>query len=530
MSLDRRLAGVLLHPTSLPGRFGIGDLGPECYRFLDWMRDAGLGYWQVLPLGPTSYGDSPYQCFSAFAGNPMLASPELLVKEGFVRPEDIIPPLNFMGDRIDYGAVIDWKTALLRKAFKNFLADKKHPHAKAVAAFQKRAEVKTWLDDYALFRVCKDLNGGRAWDQWDVKLRKRDKSALEKIVKEQAENIEFHKFCQFVFFHQWENVRKAAHDRKIRIIGDAPIYVAYDSADTWANQEIFQLDKNGLPTAVAGVPPDYFSVTGQLWGNPLYNWKKLKDRDYDWWVDRMEAVFATVDLVRLDHFRGFMGYWAVPFGEKTAVNGKWVKGPGGDLFAVLKKKLKDLPIIAEDLGEITPDVIEVRDKFELPGMKILQFAWGAAAVNPLVPDPSSHFTPHQHIPNCVVYTGTHDNDTTQGWWRNSSTPQERHHMQVYLATDGGLANWDLIRACFMSVANTAIIPMQDFLGLGSEARMNFPGKAEGNWTWRMRTEQVSWDLARQVQSLTLLFQRCNNPPETAIAKDDPKKRNYLAGQ
>lgn len=529
MSLDLRLAGVLLHPTSLPGRFGIGDLGPECLRFLDWMRDAGLGWWQVLPLGPTSFGDSPYQCFSAFAGNPLLVSPDVLLRDELLGADDIVPPSTFSAERVEYGPVIEWKTQLLRRAYDRFRADKKSPHVKEFAAFQKRPAVKTWLEDYALFRVCKDLHDGRSWDQWDAKLRKRDKTALAKIRKEHAHNIEFHMFAQFLFFLQWDRIRKAAHERNIRVIGDAPIYVAFDSADTWANQEIFQLDKNGHPTAVAGVPPDYFSATGQLWGNPLYNWKKLKEDKYAWWIARMEAIYAVVDFVRLDHFRGFMGYWSVPFGEKTAEKGKWIKGPGADFFNALKKHFKGLPIIAEDLGEITPDVIEVRDRFGLPGMKILQFAWGVAALDPIVPDPASFFTPHNHTPNCVVYTGTHDNDTTLGWWRESSRPAERHHMQIYLATDGGMAHWDLVRAAFMSVANTAIVPMQDFLGLGSEARMNFPGKSGGNWSWRMKPEQLSWDLARHIQSLTLLYQRCNNPPTSALHKADAKKITYAAG-
>ncbi|CAN5287239.1 4-alpha-glucanotransferase [soil metagenome] len=528
MSLDRRLAGVLLHPTSLPGRFGIGDLGPECLRFLDWAKDAGLGYWQVLPLGPTSYGDSPYQCFSAFAGNPMLVSPEFLVEEGFARHEDLAPP-PFPPNRIDYGWVIQWKTELLRGVFKRFQTAKASAQAKDFDAFRKRKDVKLWLDDYALFRACKDLNDGRAWDQWDAKLRTRNKTALDRVRKEQAENIAFHEFCQYLFFAQWEHVRQAARDRNIEIIGDAPIYVAYDSSDTWANQEIFHLDKNGLPVAVAGVPPDYFSKTGQLWGNPLYNWDELEKRKWDWWIARMESIFAMVDIVRLDHFRGFMGYWSVPFGEKTAVKGTWVKGPGAKLFVALKKHFKDLPIIAEDLGEITSDVIAVRDEFALPGMKIMQFAWGAAQMDPLIPDPGHGFHPHAHTQNCVVYTGTHDNDTTLGWWRNSSSTAEHRLLQTYLSTDGALPHWDLIRASFMSVANTAVIPMQDFLGLDSEARMNFPGKAEGNWTWRMRPEQMTAELSRHIRNLTLLYQRCATPPEVAIAKVDLAKERYLEG-
>jgi 4-alpha-glucanotransferase len=526
--LDRRLAGVLLHPTSFPGRFGIGDLGPECLRFLDWCREAGLGWWQVLPLGPTSFGDSPYQCFSAFAGNPMLVSPEALVADGLARQEDLLCP-PFAHDRVDYGWVIHWKTEFLRGVHKRFLADAPERHVKGYAAWQKRKDVKTWLDDYALFRVCKDLHEGRAWGEWETKYRTRNAKALEKLQKDEASNVDFHKFCQYLFAIQWERIRRAAADRNIRIIGDAPIYVAYDSADTWANQGLFQLDKKGHPIAVAGVPPDYFSATGQLWGNPLYDWAKMAETGYEWWIQRLEAIFSQVDVVRLDHFRGFMGYWAVPFGAPNAVNGKWVKGPGGDFFAVIKKKFKNLPIIAEDLGEITPDVVEVRDRFALPGMKILQFAWGTVSNDPLIADPGHEFHPHNHIQNCVVYTGTHDNDTTLGWWRSLS-PAEKVFMQVYLATDGNMAHWDLIRAAMMSVANTAVIPLQDFLGLGAEGRMNLPGRAEGNWAWRYSADQLSWDLARHIRSLTLIYQRCASPPEVALPRLDPAKANYLAGQ
>ncbi len=528
MGFDRRLAGVLLHPTSLPGRFGIGDLGPECLMFLNWMRDAGLGWWQVLPLGPTSYGDSPYQCFSAFAGNPMLVSPEFLVADGLATQADITPPA-FPRDTINYGWVITWKTELLRKAFARFQQKPPATIARLYEAFLARADVKSWLDDYALFRVCKDLHDGRAWNEWDAKLRSRDAKALAKVRKEQAENIQFHSFAQFLFFLQWDRIRAAAKDRGIGIVGDAPIYVAYDSSDTWANQDMFLLDKDGLPTAVAGVPPDYFSSTGQLWGNPLYDWEKLKAKKYSWWMSRLESIFAMVDVVRLDHFRGFMGYWAVPFGEKTAINGKWKKGPGEQFFAAVQKRFPDLPIIAEDLGEITPDVIEVRDKFNLPGMKIMQFAFGVASHEPLIPDANSLFHLHNHVENSVVYTGTHDNDTTLGWWQHSSTESERHHMRVYLATDGSLPHFDLIRASFTSVSKAAIIPMQDYLGLATDARMNFPGRASGNWGWRLRPEQMSAALAKHIRALTLVYQRCATPPPSALPKHDPAKDNYLQG-
>ncbi len=528
MSLDRRLAGVLLHPTSLPGRYGIGDLGPECLHFLDWMQEAGLGAWQVLPLGPTGYGDSPYQCFSAFAGNPMLISPDLLLNEGLAGPEDVqCPP--FPEGRVDYGPVIEWKYHLLRRVHARFRQQKPKALVEAFNAFRKRRDVKHWLPEYALFRVCKDRYHGAPWDQWEAGLRRRDPKALAALRKRNADTIDFHEFAQFLFFRQWEAVREAALARGIFIIGDAPIYVAYDSADTWANQEMFQLDKEGLPIAVAGVPPDYFSETGQLWGNPLYNWEVLKKTKYAWWMRRFEAIFAQVDLVRLDHFRGFMGYWSVPYGEKTAVKGRWRRGPGAEFFKAVKRKFKDLPIIAEDLGEITPDVFEVRDQFGLPGMKIMQFAWDVASTEPLIPSPGNAFQIHNHVQNCIVYTGTHDNDTTVGWWNGSSKEEERHHLRVYMATDGGVPHWDLIRVTFMSVANTAIVPMQDFLGLGTECRMNFPGRAEGNWTWRLVPEQLNGGLAEHIRGLTLLYQRCANPPAEALPEDDTEKRNYLAG-
>lgn len=525
MILDQRRAGILLHPTSLPGRFGIGDLGPECIRFLDWMREAGLGIWQVLPLGPTGYGDSPYQCFSAFAGNPLLVSPELLARQGLLTADEITPPALPV-DRVDYGPTIEWKTNLLRKAWQRFSRNHPQQVATAFADFQARKEVKGWLEDYALFRVCKDLHEGRSWSEWAPALRKREKAALAKVRKEQADALEFHKFIQFLFFHQWEAVREAAKDRGILIVGDIPIYVAYDSADTWANQQFFQLQADGLPKAVAGVPPDYFSETGQLWGNPLYDWQAAKDDKYKWWIARLEAVLAMVDVVRVDHFRGFMGYWSVPFGEKTAVNGRWVEGPGEDFFNVIQKRFKDLPIIAEDLGEISNDVFAVRDKFNLPGMKVMQFAWGVASIEPLVPDPNNQFHLHHHTANCVVYTGTHDNDTTMGWWHKTSQESERHYMRVYLSTSGAQPHWDLIRCAFMSVANTAVVPMQDFLGLGGETRMNFPGRAEGNWSWRMVPEQLNLELARFIRSMTLVYQRCSNPPKEALPVPGGKKVVY----
>lgn len=528
MPLNRRAAGILLHPTSLPGRFGIGDLGPAAYKFVEWLIEANVTYWQVLPLGPTSYGDSPYQCFSSCAGNPMLISPEILVREGLLLPEEITPP-PFPSGKVDYGWVINWKTGLLRRAHDRFT----HMDGKFVELrrryekFQDRDSVKSWLADFALFMACKDKHNGEAWSSWEADLRAHKKSAVDKWRKQEAANIDFHRFNQFLFFDQWDALRAVCKRHGIEIIGDAPIYVAFDSADTWTHQELFQLDKNGLPTRVAGCPPDYFSKTGQLWGNPLYAWEKMEKDNYAWWAERLRANLAIYDIIRLDHFRGFMGYWSIPFGDPTAEFGKWVKGPGGKFFAAMEQHLgKGLPIIAEDLGEITQDVTEVRHQFHLPGMKVMQFAWGTVTgLDQIVPDPNSLFLPHQHEVDSVVYTGTHDNDTTMGWWKNSATPKERSCMQIYLSTDGNLANWDLIRASFMSVANTAVIPMQDVLGLGTEARMNYPGKESGNWAWRMMDGDIDHVLARRIHDHALRYGRAHNPPAGAVVKPQ-KPANY----
>lgn len=524
MPLDRRLAGILLHPTSLPGPFGIGDLGPSAYRFLDWMQTAGLAYWQVLPLGPTSFGDSPYQCFSAFAGNPLLISPELLVRDGLLEASDVAPP-PFPSDRVDFGWVIQWKRELFWKAFRRFRSEPRSEWTDAFEMFSARSDVAKWLDDFALFMACKDAHGGQPWNCWEADLRTFRKSAIARARKDLAEAIDYHRFCQFLFFRQWDALHTDCRRRGIEIIGDAPIYVAYDSADVWAHQKLFLLDKDGNPTHVAGVPPDYFSATGQLWGNPLYNWNLMERHGFQWWVDRMRSTLALVDIVRLDHFRGFMGYWSVPYGSPTAETGQWVRGPGRKLFQVLRQKIGSLPIIAEDLGEITSDVAEVRREFALPGMRVMQFAWSVVSADPIIPEPHNPFMLHHHDPNTVVYTGTHDNDTSLGWWRHSSKPEERACMQFYLATDGNAANWDLIRASFMSVANTAIVPAQDFLGLDSDARMNFPGRPEGNWTWRLRDGQLDDALAHRIRCMLLLYERCADPPE-CVKSAKPKEPLY----
>lgn len=494
MPLDQRRAGILLHPTSLPGRFGIGDLGPACYQFLDWMRDAGLAYWQILPLGPTGYGDSPYQCFSAFAGNPLLVSPEILVQDGLL-DQSWLDSWPEQRGSVEYGATTDQKTQMLHAAHSNFVAGAGGHLREAYKEWSTSPDVQLWLGDYALFRALKKHHDNKCWVAWSDAVKLRDPQVLNQVRTELATEVDYQEFIQFLFFHQWGNVRRAAADRGIEIVGDAPIYVSFDSADTWANQDKFQLAADGQPLAVAGVPPDYFSKTGQLWGNPLYDWDAMAENDFGWWADRLRAIFNTVDVVRLDHFRGFMGYYAVPFGHETAENGKWVRGPGARFFAEMKKAIGDLPIIAEDLGEITEDVTAVRRQFDLPGMVILQFAWPPAKLHPMIADPNNHFLPHRHEHASVVYTGTHDNDTTLGWWRNSSTPEERRAMQLYLSVDGNMANWDLIRCGLRSVACTFVVPAQDLLNLDSDCRMNLPGRPTGNWTWRLNEGDLSPDLA-----------------------------------
>lgn len=524
MPLDQRRAGLLLHPSSLPGRFGIGDLGPACITFLDWLHATGLAYWQILPLGPTGYGDSPYQCFSAFAGNPLLVSPELLVRDGLLEQDTLDSWPEHRG-AVDYGFIHDHKHEVLHQAYQSFLSNPPAGLRDQYEEWIKRPNVNKWLDDYALFKALKKHNDNKCWVEWPADEKLYKASALKAARKSLAEDVEYQKFIQFLFFEQWEKIRAEAAARGIEIIGDAPIYVSFDSADTWANQSEFQLDANGNPIAVAGVPPDYFSSTGQLWGNPLYKWEAMEKKEFSWWADRMNAIFETVDIVRLDHFRGFMGYYAVPFGDPTAENGEWEKGPGAAFFKAMKKAIGDLPIIAEDLGEITKDVTEVRCQFDLPGMVILQFAWSPAALDPMVADPNNHFLPHRHELNSVVYTGTHDNDTTIGWWRNTSTEEERRAMQIYLSVDGNLPNWDLIRSGMRSVAKTFVMPAQDLLDLDSDARMNLPGRATGNWTWRLQEGQLSHELTQRLRELMLIYERCGNPPETAVP-NPPKVPPY----
>lgn len=490
-----RAAGILLHPTSLPGPFGIGDLGPSAYRFVDWLAGSGCRLWQVLPLGPTGYGNSPYQCFSAFAGNPYLISPELLVRDGLLSEADLNDRPSFPISRVDFGLLIPWKLSLLERAFQRFRAEPAVLRADFEAFC---AENASWLTDYALFMALKESEGDRAWVGWPEPLRRRRPSAIESARRELTVPLSRFSFYQFLFFRQWSALRTYANQKGVQIIGDIPIFVAHDSADVWAHPELFFLDEDGNPTVVAGVPPDFFSPTGQRWGNPLYRWDVHKETSYQWWVDRFRVALRLVDLVRLDHFRGFAGYYEIPAGHPTAEHGRWIPGPASDFFRVLQRSLtQDLPIIAEDLGVITPDVIALRHEFNLPGMKVLQFGFSG---------PQNPFLPHNYSPHCVVYTGTHDNDTSRGWFEAAS-PAERDFALRYLRTNENDFVWDLIRAAWASVAVFAIVPMQDLLGLGGEARMNYPGRPDGNWEWRMDEAALAESARERLGELNYLYGR-----------------------
>ena len=490
-----RASGILLHPTSLPGHFGIGDLGPAAYHWVDWLAGTGCRLWQVLPLGPTGYGDSPYQCFSAFAGNPYLISPEFLLRDNLLHSNDLIEKLDFDPQHVDFGTLIPWKLNLLERAFIRFSST---PGAIRTEFDSFCSENISWLDDYALFMAIKEAHGGGAWGGWPEPLRKRAPAALAQTRKTLADSILRFTFYQFVFFRQWNALRNYAHQKGLRIIGDIPIFVANDSSDVWSHPDLFFLDEELKPTVVAGVPPDYFSPTGQLWGNPLYRWDVHKSNGYKWWLERLRAALKLVDILRIDHFRGFAGYWEIPAGNPTAEEGRWVPGPGADFFNAVRSSLgADLPIIAEDLGLITPDVISLRDQFALPGMKVLQFGFSG---------PDNPFLPHSYPQNCVVYTGTHDNDTARGWYK-SAPEKEKDFARRYLEIDGTDFAWDLIRTAWRSTAVFAIAPLQDFLVLGTEARFNYPSRLGGNWEWRTKEADLSGELQGRTKELNWLYQR-----------------------
>ncbi len=497
-----RSAGVLLHPTSLPGRYGIGDLGGAAYHFVDFLLKARQSLWQILPLGPTGYGDSPYQSFSAFAGNPLLISPDKLVSDGYLTAEAVREVPAFPAERVDFGWVIDYKNGLLRQAYQHFQLYGLGSQREAFDTFCT-AE-RYWLDDYALFMALKNhhvAHEGGVWNTWPGDIARREPGAMVYWSELLADEVRYYKYLQFLFFGQWLALKAYANERGIQIIGDIPIFVAFDSADVWANQGLFYLNDDGSPAVVAGVPPDYFSETGQRWGNPLYRWYEMSQNNYAWWTARLKMCFTQADIVRIDHFRGFDAYWEIPATEPTAVIGKWIKGPGSAFFSAVEENLGELPLIAEDLGLITPEVVALRDRFDFPGMKILQFAFGG--------ERNSQFLPHTFDHNCVVYTGTHDNETVLGWYANASE-DERDHVRRYMAVDGSNVCWDMIRMAYMSVANTAVSTLQDLMELGNEARMNFPGRPAGNWQWRYRPEQLTDAIANRLADITALYGR--TPP------------------
>jgi len=492
-----RGSGILLHPTSLPGVFGIGDLGDEAYKFSDFLAEAGQTYWQVLPLGQTGYGDSPYQCYSAFAGNTNLISPQKLVSAGLLDKDETNQKPNFPIDRVDFGSVINWKNRILSKAYENFCKMSDFNLREEFQSFKR--EFSWWLDDYALFQAIRKNRNNKPWYEWETSLKLRDENALAKMREDLREEIEAQKFYQFLFFWQWSNLRKYANDKGVKIIGDIPIFVALNSADVWHNPSEFKLNPDGSPKVVSGVPPDYFSKTGQLWGNPIYDWNKMLNNEFRWWIQRVKFTLKTVDIVRIDHFRGFAACWEVPGADKTAERGSWVDVPGKELFEALQNSLGgNFPFMAEDLGVITPDVEDLRDSFNLPGMRILQYAFGS--------DTNNRYLPHNYIQNCVAYSGTHDNDTTIGWFA-AANEREREFCLKYLNSDGREIHWDFIRAIFESVADTAIIPMQDILGSGCEARMNLPASDSGNWNWRCRENDFSAKLVQRLKELTKLYGR-----------------------
>jgi 4-alpha-glucanotransferase len=502
----RRASGILLHPSSLPGPYGIGDLGPAAYQFLDSLESAGQSLWQVLPLGPTGFGDSPYACFSSFAGSPLLVSIDILREWGLILPEDLRVRPRFSDTRVDYGAVIKWKMPLLRQAASRFLQSESGPHQERFEAF--RREEAWWLEDYSVFMAVKQVYEG-AWNHaWERKIALRDPDALARCLKERADAIAVEAVIQYFFFSQWDSLHAAAARKGIRVIGDLPIFAAPDSADVWAHRELFLLDSDGRPTVVSGVPPDYFAVTGQLWGNPLYNWDALERQGFRFWIQRIRAARRLFDFVRIDHFRGFDACWSVPAGSPTAENGRWVKVPGARVFEAMERDLGALPIIAEDLGLITPEVRALRERFGFPGMRILQFAFDSREAGVLNPD--NPFLPHNHAPDSIVYTGTHDNDTTRGWYAER-TPQERAYLDGYAPPGEPEVEWRLIRMALASVCRFAVIPLQDVRGLGTEARMNTPGtSSENNWSWRVGENGLDEKSAARLRALSMLYGRVHS--------------------
>jgi 4-alpha-glucanotransferase len=489
----QRKSGILMHPSSLPGPGGIGSFGEEARHFVDFLHKSGQSLWQILPLGPTAYGNSPYSCYSAFAGNPLLINLEAVADDGDLLPMDLQD--DFPGDRVDYGAVELYKLGLLKQAAVRFFAEGAQ---KRKEEFWQFCDATFWLHDYALFMALKEQFKGESWREWPDPVAKREPEALASWGEKLGAAIGEQKYLQWQFSRQWKKLKQYANVLGISVVGDLPIFVAYDSADVWANPQLFHLDDKGVPIVVAGVPPDYFSKTGQLWGNPLYNWDRMAEQGYSWWIARLRNDLSLYDMVRIDHFRGFEAFWEVPAWEKTAMNGRWVKGPGEALFHALRNALGNLPIIAEDLGVITGEVEALRDQFGFAGMKILQFAFGGGPDNP--------YLPHNHVRSCVVYTGTHDNDTTAGWF-DSMKAKEQKGVLGYFDRDRKDIVWQMVKCALASVADYAIIPMQDLLELPSSGRMNVPGVAGGNWSWRCPADAFSAKLATKVAKATEIYGR-----------------------
>ncbi|WP_029911245.1 4-alpha-glucanotransferase [Pelobacter seleniigenes] len=497
--LSQRRSGILLHPTSLPGSQAVGSLGREAYQFIDFLIAAGQSVWQLLPLGPTGFGNCPYSSFSAFAGNPLLINLELLAEAGDL--DQIIPqavPSEFVG--ADYDTAVKQQLPLLKQASRNFKAGANETRRQAFADFCARQ--RWWLDDYALFEAIRRDRNFVPWQDWPQPLRQREAAALQQEATRLQEAIFEQQYLQFVFFEQWFALKKYANSKGIYIYGDLPIFVAENSADLWAHREQYLLDDNDRPTVVAGVPPDYFSQTGQRWGNPLYNWEQMATDNYAWWLSRFQWNFSLFDLIRVDHFRGFSACWTIPADQPTAEHGYWVETPGRQLFSTLRDTQGKLPIVAEDLGIITPDVEQLRDQFEFPGMKILQFAFDSDANNP--------YLPHNHVPNSVIYTGTHDNNTSLGWW-NHLEPAARQRIADYLLQEQVQMPWLLVQTALSSVARLAIIPLQDILSLAEEHRMNTPGTAENNWQWRYQSAELTPAIADRLKQASHLYGRnlCN---------------------
>lgn len=503
-----RSSGILLHPTCLPGAHGIGEFGSEAFAFVDFLKDAGQKLWQVLPLNPTGYGDSPFQSFSAHAGNHLLISLEKLREQGILETSDFRNEPEFPEDHVEFGSVIPWKTSLLKKAAQRFLSDRSGDKQ----AFDEFCAANAgWLPEFALFMASKEEQRGAAWNRWAPEIAHRQPPALASLRDRLRDSVLAMQYWQFEFFRQWQALRTYAHEAGIRVVGDIPIYVALDSADVWTNPQYFCLTPRGEPIVIAGVPPDYFSATGQCWGNPIYRWDRLRESGYRWWIERYRAAMNLYDAVRIDHFRGFEAHWEIPGNETTAINGRWVKGPGAELFAVLEREFGELPIIAENLGVITPEVEAIRERFHFPGMAILQFAFGKDPQGP-------SFRPHNYSRELAAYTGTHDNDTTVGWWNSSGgndstrTPQdvgkERAFARAYLdLKNDEPIHWRLIRGVESSVADLAIVPLQDVLGLGTEARMNLPGSSSGNWRWRFQPGALRPELAKRMDEMVQIYDR-----------------------